>query len=328
MSLLSLPVGQRPTQATISCVIPALNECHNLQQLLPELEQLFAQEGLACELIVVDDGSSDGTAIWAQSWPGKTPRRYLQLSRNFGKEAALSAGLQVCRGDAVILLDADLQHPPQLIKTMLTKWQAGVDMVYATRSHRQDESSFKRWGSRFFYRLMGQGHRFAIPPNAGDFRLMDRLVVNALLQLPERTRFMKGLYAWVGFTTEAVEYQPLPRQYGQSHFNRLKLIKLALDGITAFSTGPLTALTLIGATLAGLAIAYSLYIVAEYVLIGNPVSGWVTLATSILFFSGVNLFGMGLLGTYIGRIFDEVKQRPLYVIRHDSGQPTEGERHV
>lgn len=314
-------IDARPVHATISCVIPALNECTNLKVLLPALERMFANLHLAHELIVVDDGSTDDTAHWARSWPAGSMRRYIELSRNFGKEAALSAGLQACSGDAVIFLDADMQHPPELIVTMIERWRAGSDMVYAVRSHRDDEPAFKRWGSDLLYRILGRGNRFAIAPHAGDFRLMDRQVVQALLQLPERTRFMKGLYAWVGFRTEALPYMPPPRLHGHSHFSRLKLVRLALDGITAFSTWPLMVLTGSGAAIAAISFAYGLYIVLEYLLIGNPVSGWVTLATSILFFSGINLLGLGLLGAYVARIFDEVKQRPLYVVRHDSGAP-------
>lgn len=310
----------RPTNSVISCVIPALNEYSNLQSLLPALEGLFANLQLRHELIVVNDGGTDATAQWARTWPLDGSRRYIELSRNFGKEAALSAGMQACHGDAVIFLDADMQHPPQLIEHMVDRWRQGCDMVYAVRAHRDDEPGFKRWGAALFYRILGRSSRVQIPADAGDFRLMDRKVINALLQLPERTRFMKGLYAWVGFRSEAVPYTPPPRLHGQSHFSRLRLIRLAVDGITAFSTWPLMLLTAVGAFVASLSFIYGLYIILEYVFVGNPVSGWVTLATSILFFSGINLLGLGVLGVYVARIFDEVKQRPLYLISHDSAQ--------
>ena len=302
----------------ISCVVPALNECRNLQALLPQLEQLLTQFPGAHQIILIDDGSTDNTPAWAHTWANHSARRYIQFSRNFGKEAALTAGLQAAQGDVVIFLDADMQHPPELIVQMLQRWREGADMVYAVRANRDDEHPIKQWGSRLLYAILEQGGRFRIPPHAGDFRLMDRQVVNALLALPERTRFMKGLYAWVGFNGQAIAYQPAERLHGQTHFNFVKLVRFAIDGITAFTTWPLQALTLLGAIIALSTFSYGLYLVTEYMLLGNSVSGWTTLATSILFFAGINMLGLGIIGAYIARIFDEVKQRPLYVVQHDS----------
>ena len=199
------------------------------------------------ELIVVDDGSTDGTADrLRRDWADVSRVRVLQLSRNFGKEAALSAGLQVAQGDAVVSLDADSQHPPDLLPDMVGRWRNGVDMVYAVRTHRQDESALKRWGVRAFYGLLNAGDRFEVPPGAGDFRLMDRKVVDALMALPERNRFMKGLYAWVGFSTVALPYQPAPRTGGSSRFGPWRLLRLSLDGLTAFTTLPLRAVSVAG----------------------------------------------------------------------------------
>ena len=318
----TLRPSRTSAQPRITCVVPALNESKNLQVLFPVLDALLGQWPGEHETILIDDGSTDDTPVWAGIWAQTPGHRYIQFSRNFGKEAALSAGLEAAQGDVVIFLDSDMQHPPELIEQMLERWRTGADSVYAVRASRHDEPKFKQWGSSLLYRILDQGGRFRIPPHAGDFRLMDRQVVDALLRLPERTRFMKGLYAWVGFQGEAIEYMPAERLHGQTHFNFWRLVRFALDGITAFSTWPLQILTLVGSLIALLSFTYGLYLVTEYLVLGNPVSGWTTLATSILFFSGINMLGLGVMGAYIARIFDEVKQRPLYVVRHDSGTPT------
>jgi len=307
------------TLPSVSCIVPALNECANLSVLLPALEAILQTHSAAWEIIVIDDGSTDNTAAMMAERCSQAGYRYLQLSRNFGKEAALSAGLEAAAGDVAICLDADLQHPPALIPQMLDKWKAGADTVYAVRANRDDESSVKRLGSSLLYFILGRGNKAKIPADAGDFRLLDRQVINALIKLPERTRFMKGLYAWVGFKADAIEYMPPERLHGQSNFGFLRLVRFALDGITAFSTWPLQVLSLLGGSIALLAFAYGSYLIIEYMLVGNQVSGWTTIVTAMLFFSGVNLLGLGVIGAYVGRIFDEVKQRPLYLLRQDSG---------
>src|SRR5690606_2732833 len=214
---------------------------------------------------------------------------YLQLSRNFGKEAALTAGLEAARGEVVICMDADLQHPPALIPKMLDRWRAGIEMVYAVRATREDEATFKRWGTRLFYKLMRTSDGLIVPENAGDFRLMDRAVVDALLMLPERNRFMKGLFAWVGFKSEPLPYTPPERLHGSSSFKPLKLFRFAVDGITAFTTWPLRVLSVLGVCLSLLSFAYGLFIVISHFLYGDPVRGWTTLITVVLFFAGVQL---------------------------------------
>lgn len=307
--------------AMISCVVPAYNEHENLALLLPRLQAVLTQTAASWEIVVVDDGSRDSTPVLMASWTRNPGFRYLQLSRNFGKEPAITAGLEAALGDAVIILDADLQHPPDLLPTMLARWEAGVDMVYAVRENRDDESFTKRWGTKLFYSLLGGSRGVHVPPHAGDFRLMDRTVVNALLQLPERNRFMKGLYAWVGFQTESITYLPASRQHGESHFNAFKLLRLALAGLTAFTTWPLRAVSLIGFAISLCSFAYGLYIVCEYLMFRNPVDGWPTIVTILLFFSGINLISLGIVGEYIARIFDEVKGRPLYIVRQAVGQP-------
>jgi glycosyltransferase involved in cell wall biosynthesis len=218
------------------------------------------------------------------------------------------------------MLDADLQHPPALLEAMVRHWRDGADVVYAVRENRDDESAFKRWGARWFYKLMNAADRFEVPPGGGDFRLLDRAAVNALLALPERNRFMKGLYAWVGFEAVALPYTPSARAHGRSSFNPLRLIRLSLDGLTAFTTWPLRAVSVTGSVLALLAFAYGSFLIASYLISGNEVSGWTTIVVSLMFFVGVQLVSIGILGEYVGRIFEEVKGRPLFIVKRELGQ--------
>jgi glycosyltransferase involved in cell wall biosynthesis len=309
---------------TLSCVIPCLNEEANLNVLLPLLIEVLNSLSLTYEIIVVDDGSTDGTSTTMHGWATRHPEvLYVQLSRNFGKEAALTAGLETARGQIVVCMDADLQHPPALIPKMLDRWRDGIEMVYAVRATRQDESMFKRMGTRFFYKLMRTSNGLKVPENAGDFRLMDRVVVDALLRLPERNRFMKGLFAWVGFRAEPMLYSPPERLYGHTCFKPFKLFRFAVDGITAFTTWPLRILSLMGIGLSLLSFAYGLFIVVTNLMYGDPVQGWATLITVVLFFAGVQLISVGVLGEYIARIFGEVKNRPVYLVRQQCGRGLE-----
>lgn len=300
----------------LTCVVPCLNEQANLSVLLPELLTTLADQDLNLEIIVVDDGSTDDTPKLMHQWIQLHPEIiYLRLSRNFGKEAAMTAGLEAANGDVVVCLDADMQHPPSLIIDMLQRWREGVQMVYAVRENRSDESRFKRWGTKLFYYLMRTSNGLGVPPNAGDFRLMDRAVVDALLRLPERDRFMKGLFAWVGYESESISYNPPQRLHGVTRFKPLKLLRFAVDGLTAFTTWPLRLLSLIGACVSLLAFIYGLAIVIIHLIYGDPVRGWATLITVILFFAGVNLMSLGVVGEYVARIFTEVKARPVYLLR-------------
>ncbi len=306
--------------ASISCVIPCLNEQSNLGVLLPELLNVMRQQGCVFEIIVVDDGSIDGTPEAMRHWTELHDEiMYLRLSRNFGKEAAMTAGLEAARGQVVVCLDADMQHPPALIPAMLERWREGVQMVYAVRASRDNETRFKRIGTRLFYALMRTSDGQGVPANAGDFRLMDRVVVDALLRLPERSRFMKGLFAWVGFQSEAMPYHPPERLHGVSRFRPLKLLRFAVDGLTAFTTWPLRLLSLMGILLSILSFGYGLFIIVGHWLYGDPVRGWATLITVILFFAGVNLISLGVVGEYVARIFTEVKGRPVYLLRERTG---------
>ena len=315
---------RRDAAPSISCILPAFNEGKSLPALLTELSKELRQHFAHWEIVVVNDGSSDDTEIAMLPWLHGHKVRYVSLSRNFGKEAALTAGLDRARGDVVLLMDADLQHPPALIPAMLAAWRDGGDMVYTVRKSRADESVLKKLGTRLFYRVLNAGSAVEIPANAGDFRLLDRAVVDALKSLPERNRFMKGLYAWVGFRSVAVDYVPNGRFAGESSFSMRGLSRLAVTGVTAFTNAPLRLWSALGAVIAVGAILGGVWFVIEHFTFGADVPGWATLAVSTMFFSGVQLLSIGILGEYVGRIFDEVKQRPVYLVRHDSGPSDEG----
>jgi glycosyltransferase involved in cell wall biosynthesis len=273
------------------------------------------------ELIVVDDGSRDDTAGVMQTLCARHPELiYLKLSRNFGKEPALTAGIDVASGDVVILMDADGQHPVTLLPNMFAQWQQGSDVVYAVRNTRSDQSRLQASLTGFFYRLVNFGNRVKIPAHAGDFRLMDRLVVDALKSLPERNRFMKGLYAWVGFNSTAIGYEPLPRADGLSNFGLRGSLSLALTGMLAFSIAPLRALTLVGLVLAVLALGYGAWVVGEYFFFGIAVPGYATIVVGMMFFSGIQMLSIGVLSEYVGRIYEEVKQRPNYLVSQRQGR--------
>lgn len=308
------------TLRSISCVVPCYNEAENLEHLLPQLSAALALLAPQWEIVLVDDGSTDATGARMAQWTRQPGVRALQLSRNFGKEAALTAGLRAAAGQVVVMMDSDLQHSPALLDTFVRYWRSGADVVYAVRKHREAESSFKRLGVRCFYGLINGADRFQVPPGAGDFRLMDRKVVTALLELPERNRFMKGLYAWVGFEAVAVPYVPDERAHGQSHFSPLRMIRLALDGLTAFTVWPLRAVVTLGFVLALVAFGYGAYLIVDYLLYGHDVSGWTTIVVSLMLFSGIQLVSLGVVGEYVGRIYEEVKQRPLYVVKRKLGQ--------
>jgi len=321
-----LPTAPLPGREApfLSCVLPCYNEAANLRVLLPALEAFLRAGYPRWEVVLVDDGSRDDTAQVLAEWSRREGFRALLLSRNFGKEAALTAGLDAAQGSAVVLMDADGQHPLRFVAEMVRRWQAGADVVYAAREHRDDESAFKRLGARAFYGLMNIGSSVTIPDNAGDFRLMDRAVVDALKSLPERTRLMKGLYAWVGFRTEALPYSPDERVHGQSSFRPIKLAGLALSGMTAFTTWPLRLFSAVGAVLALCSFAYGAFLVVDYLLGGADVSGWTTIVVLLLLFAGIQLLSVGILGEYLGRVFDEVKARPLYLVARRLGdEPAE-----
>ena len=300
----------------LSIVIPCFNEGEHLAQFIEQLKIRIQELTPNFEILIINDGSNDNTRDIALSIMNAGHIHYIEFSRNFGKESALMAGINHADGDAVLLIDADFQHPLDKIKEMELLWKNGYEMVYGVIVNRKKESWWKKIGTRLFYSLMNSSE-VVIPANAGDFRWLDRRVVDALKQLPERNRFMKGLYAWVGFKAIALPFEPNERQSGTSSFGASRLTRLALSGLASFSTLPLQFWVASGILISGLAVAYGFYVVIETFIYGNPVSGWPTLTVAIMFFSGIQLLSIGILGEYIGQIFNEVKQRPLYLIAED-----------
>ena len=303
----------------ISCIIPSFNEEAVIEPFLRALHLHLSHYHIPFEIIIVDDGSSDKTYSLLLANAGELNIKVIRFSRNFGKESALTAGLQHCCGDVAILMDCDFQHPLEVLDTFLEKWVDGHDMVYGVQTDRKHESFFKRAFTQVFYRIMHRMTKTNIPPNAGDFRLLDKKVVKALLQLPEKSRFMKGLYAWVGFSSFAVPFEAPQRSAGKSAWNFSRLAELALTGITAFSDVPLRIWGFIGLIISVISFSYGLLIILDTLLYGVDVPGYATLVVAIMFFGGIQLLSIGILGEYIGRIFTEVKNRPNYIIEHKVG---------
>lgn len=303
----------------ISCVVPIFNEEAVLDTFVPQLSQLLSSLTHQYEIIFIDDGSADHSLQKLTELSAQYRLKLLSFSRNFGKEIALSAGVSHATGEVVILLDADLQHPIDVIPTFLNYWARGYDMVYGTRQDRENESVIKRSFTKIFYWMMKKMTSIDLPNNAGDFRLMDKKVVNALNQFPERTRFMKGLYAWVGFKKIGIPFIVQDRIAGKSRFGFAKLTELAVTGITSFSTIPLRIWGVIGLIISVIALIYAIYIVTVTLLFGADLPGFPTLIVAIMFLGGVQLLSIGILGEYMARIFIEVKQRPLYLLQKKEG---------
>jgi glycosyltransferase involved in cell wall biosynthesis len=298
----------------LTCVVPVFNEESVISDFIIALNKALIELSYPYEIVIIDDGSQDQTGEIIQQFRATVPIRYIHFSRNFGKERALSAGLDYARGDAVILLDSDFQHPLEILPDFIKKWEEGYDMVYAVRQNREDESWLKRTCARAFYQFTSKINRINIPANAGDFRLLDRKIVNALQKLPERNRFMKGLYSWVGFKQVAIPFEVQPRKSGTSQWSFYSLLDLAITGITSFTAFPLRMIALGGIIVATLAILYGLWIICSTLIFGIETPGWATIVTAISFFGGLQLLAIGVVGEYIGRVFDEVKHRPHYII--------------
>ena len=303
----------------VSIVLPAFNESEALRIVIPAIIDALKEEPIGLEIIVVDDGSTDETRSLILSMAARVLElRYLRFSRNFGKEAALSAGLDAARGQAVILMDADGQHPPALLKVFLDRWRRGSEIICGVQKRRSD-TFWKRYAKRLYYRLMETGSAVVIPPDAGDFRLLDRKVVDALKRLPERQRFMKGLYAWVGFRTELIPFPAEQRLAGESKYGWAQLFGLGMTGITAFSIVPLRLVSVAGVVISASAFVIGVYLLIEHYVSGDQLPGWATLAVGMMFFSGLQMLALGLISEYLASVFNEVKQRPLYIIAEDSG---------
>lgn len=324
--------GWRPTPAhlnpiALSIVVPIYNERAVLPLLYRRLRTALDPLKISYEIVLVDDGSRDGSENDLHDLATRSSVvKLVRLSRNFGKEAALTAGLDQTCGDAVVILDADLQDPPELISQMLAAFHNGSDIVCMKRRSRSGETWGKRLSAHLFYRLLNRISRVAIPEDTGDFRLMSRRAVDALQRLPERNRYMKGLFAWVGFPTHVIEYDREARAAGTTKWNVLSLFGLALEGITSFSVAPLRWATAAGLLAALLGISFGLYIVLKTLVFGDPIGGYPSLIAVITFMCGIQLLSIGLVGEYVGKTYFETKQRPLYVIRDVVGNPATSSR--
>lgn len=315
-----------PDLPCLSIVVPCYNEGAGLNTFFARLEAaLDALPQYTYEVVCVDDGSRDDTLAVLCRHAARNPRIVvMELSRNFGKEAALTCGIDTARGDAVVPMDADLQHPPELLPELVRHWVAGNDVVMARRVSRHTDHALYRQGAGLFYSLHNWMSDVVIPRDVGDFRLMDRAVVDALKRLPERRRFMKGLFAWVGFRQTTVEFPVAERLTGASSFNVRRLWGLALEGITSFSTVPLSMFAYFGFAVAFFALLGGCWLVLKTLLFGADVPGYASLLTAVLFLGGIQLLGIGVLGEYIGRIYSEAKQRPVYLVRRSYGASAPG----
>jgi glycosyltransferase involved in cell wall biosynthesis len=304
------------TRRSLSVVVPVYNE----REVLPEFHRrvcaVLATLDMHCRIIYVNDGSTDGSLDVIDALDAQAARvQLVDLSRNFGKEIALTAGLDHADSDAVIVIDADLQDPPELIPELVKHWLDGYDVVYAKRTQRDGEGAFKRATAFLFYRVIQKMSRVAIPEDTGDFRLLSRRAVDAIKQLREQHRFMKGLFAWIGYPQKAVPYRRAGRFAGTTKWNYWKLWNFALEGITSFTGAPLKIATYAGLGSATGALAYGAYFAVRTLIYGNPVPGYPSLVVIVLFLGGIQLLSIGIIGEYLARMFDESKQRPLYVLK-------------
>lgn len=308
---------------SLAVVVPAYNEAQVIGTFHARLAGVLDGVDAACRIIYVDDGSSDDTWPMVVALAEEDPRvEALRLSRNFGKEAAMTAGLDAADADAVVVIDADLQDPPELIPELIARWLDGYDVVYATRGERDGETRTKKITSAAFYRVMEKLSDTPLPRDTGDFRLLSRRAVEAMRGLRERQRFMKGLFAWIGYPQTSVTYHRDARHAGNTKWNYWRLTNLAIEGITSFSTAPLRMATWLGVSAAGLAFVYGLWVMFKALLWGDPVRGYPTLMVVILFLGGAQLLALGVIGEYIGRTYAEAKRRPLYYIESRRGGPS------
>ena len=312
-----------PARPLISIVTPCYNESETVVLFVDAMKEALKDADFEYEIVFVDDGSKDDTrALITNMAEASDDIRAIALSRNFGKEAALTAGLDHARGDCVVVIDADLQDPPELIVDFVARWREGYDVVYAAREDRQADTATKRVTAGSFYRLFNKISAIKIPENAGDYRLMDKRVVETIKTLPERSRFMKGLFAWAGYHAIAVPYVRPARAAGETKFNLWKLWNFAIDGFTSFSTAPLRVWTYIGSIVAGISALYAAFIVLQTLIVGRDVPGYASLLVAVLFFGSVQMISVGVLGEYIARLFVEVKRRPIYVVDEVVGGDT------
>lgn len=309
------PFISRPSAPLLSLVVPVFNEEDSVSIFVDTTRQILTKLQLDFEMVFIDDGSQDNTLSCLIEL-AKTDKRIrtVSLSRNFGKEIALTAGIDHAWGDVLIPMDVDLQDPPEIISQFIDRWQKGYDVVYGVRTDRKYDTATKRASAAWFYRFFNRLSDIAIPENAGDFRLIDRRVADVLRQMPERNRFMKGLFAWAGFRSIGVPYERPPRQTGNTKWNHWQLWNFALDGLFSFSTLPLRVWTYLGAIVAFLSFGYGCFIVIRTSILGVDLPGYASLLTTVLFLGGIQLLSVGIIGEYIGRLFVEVKRRPIYIV--------------
>lgn len=311
--------------AELSIVIPCLNERESIPILSSRIKGALDKLGLSYEVIFVDDGSQDGTdAAIKEECRSDNRLKAVILSRNFGKETALSAGLRYTVGAAVIPMDGDLQHPPEFIGNLVAEWRNGFDVVVAVRRSRETDPYWRKLFSEAFYGVFNSLSETPIVPGGGDFRLLDRRVVNVLNNLPERSRFLKGLYSWVGFRQTTITFDVDQRRGGKTSFSPLKLFRYSIDAVTSFSTLPLRIWTLVGTVLTAMGLVYAAYIASGVILHGREVPGFASLVLLIVMFGGIQFLTLGIIGEYLGRIMVEVKERPLFVVRETIGVGTNG----
>jgi polyisoprenyl-phosphate glycosyltransferase len=311
---------RRAEAVEFSVVVPFYNEAANVEPFFRRLEPVMDGLGASWEAICINDGSRDETfAMLAAQHQRRPTIKVIDFSRNFGKEAALSAGFAAARGRAVIPIDGDLQHPPELIPQLVAKWREGFDMVYAERRSRDDQDWLSRGFSRAFYWLFDRLTDTKLPRDAGDFRLLDRQIVDVLNRMPERNRFMKGIFAWVGFRQAGVPFDAAERHSGRSKMAKRRLFRFALAGLTAFSNFPLRVWGAVGAVISAVAFLYIVVRLIRTLIYGIDIPGYESLIMTILFLGGAQLLTLGIIGDYIGRMFDEVKGRPLYIVRRSLG---------
>ncbi len=306
---------RRPADPLVSLVVPVFNEEESIAVFLAATVPLLERDGVRFEIVFVNDGSRDETfARLFQRSRTDHRLRIVNLSRNFGKEAALTAGIDHARGDVLIPMDIDLQDPPELIASFVDRWREGYDIVYGIRTTRHADTAAKRLSAGWFYRVFNSMSPVRIPPNVGDFRLVDRRAVDVLRQLPERNRFMKGLFAWVGFNAVGVPYERPERAAGSSKFNLWRLWNFAIDGLVSFSTAPLRAWFYVGLVIAVVAMLYALFIVTRVLIFGVDTPGYASLLIAVLLMGAIQLLSLGIIGEYLGRLFVEVKARPIYIV--------------
>jgi polyisoprenyl-phosphate glycosyltransferase len=307
--------ARRPADPLVSLVVPVFNEEESIDLYLDTVRPLMESDGLRFEIVFVNDGSRDNTLAHLLDRAALDRRlRIVNLSRNFGKEAALTAGIDHAKGDVIVPMDIDLQDPPELIEPFMARWREGYDIVYGVRTQRAWDTAAKRLSANWFYRVFNSMSPVRIPENVGDFRLVDRRAVDVLRQLPERNRFMKGLFAWVGFNAVGVPYERPQRAAGSSKFNLWRLWNFALDGVVSFSTAPLRAWFYVGVVIAAIAVLYALFIVTRVLLFGIDTPGYASLLIVVLLMGAIQLLSLGIIGEYLGRLFLEVKSRPIYVV--------------